>query len=1067
MRGRSPRGNRGHTSTSLPAVPQPLPAVPETTPVPETASPALVTADRPICLALHGPVTLAVAGAKPARLERKQAALMAYLHHAGSTPRGRLAGLLWPEASASGARGNLRQCLARLRRIAPGALVEEDHGIVLAPAVVVDEPGDHRTALLEAYDYADCDDFSRWLREHIDAQRVARQAALMTALRAATQRGDFNEAQTRADALLALDRESEDAYRALMEVAYLRGDFAAAVRAWDRCGEMLRQFYGVAPSTATQALGAAILAAAPPATLPANAAVPALGPADTPALESHGVQTAVLLTRPSGPGNLGLTLPALYGRAADLASLLSTLHAHRLVTLIGIGGIGKTSLALAAAHVERERWPEGVWFVDIAPVREPENVAAAIAHVLGVGLSPHRPPTEELVRALRASAMLLVLDNAEHLWEALAGLTAALVAGTMHLRMLVTSRQALRVPQEQRFQLSGLSAPTDPDPTDLRQSGALALFEARVAALDPRFRLTAGNAAAIADVCRRLDGLPLAIELAAARVPLLGVEGLRIRLQQSLRVLGSGATVSAPRHQTLRATFDWTHALLTPSERTLLRRLAVFLGGFNLNLAEEVSSDTFDEPGAWPAGRARDAWSLLDDLSALIEKSLVVATDADPPRYRLLEVTRAYALEKLVEAGEFDRLSELHAHAIGRLFAEAEADLNEKTSGAVSRGQFLRRLTPELDNLRAARSWSKTSAPDQLLSVGLAAASTEALRLLGLSTEALRTMQDLRGVVDERMPAATVELFWTGLCALGTHGRLSRVETLEAVERAERLYRRVGSARRVHVGLYRKGFALLHLGDVDDAQRAVSEMESLERSDWPARAIVLRLNLKGVVDVSLGRFDASISAFRAATALLEFEPDERDVVLNVLSNLCMALLGAERYEEALSVAGDVLSGHPSPVVRNIAQRATMVALTFLGRLDEATAIARQAMSGWRSDDMLPHMLSVFAWLAYLQGRVADAIRLDGAAQAKVAHMGLSNTPVFARARTLLERAIADGAVPATDVLQWHSEGERLHDDEVVSLCVGERLGFGSRPYSASRRNLRGSIRRPRPATIGR
>ncbi len=192
------------------------------------------------------------------------------------------------------------------------------------------------------------------------------------------------------------------------------------------------------------------------------------------------------------------------------------------------------------------------------------------------------------------------------------------------------------------------------------------------------------------------------------------------------------------------------------------------------------------------------------------------------------------------------------------------------------------------------------------------------------------------------------------------------------------------------------------------------------------------------MEADLGRFEASVSSFRSAAALLEFEPDESDVVLNVLSNLCMSLIGAERDEEALSVAADVLCRRPSPAVRNITFRATMIASTFLGRLDEARDIARQAMTGWLTDDMLPHMLSVFAWLAYLQGRVADAIRLDGAARTQVARMGLSNTPVFDRARTNLERAISDSAVSVVDVSRWQKEGERLDQDEIVVLCLGER-----------------------------
>ena len=999
--------------------------MPDPIPLRETAGAAFHAGQARIRLTLHGLATLSTASGAPARLERKQAGLLAYLHVEGSTPRGRLASLLWPAASASGARANLRQCLARLRRLAPGALAEDADAIGLAAAVAVAECGDGTAALLDGYDYADCDDFARWLQTQVEAEGSARQGALLSALRAAAERGDFVEAQAQADALLALDRESEDPYRALMEVAYLRGDYAAAVRAWDRCREMLRQLYGVAPSSATQALGAAILAAAPPALRPSAAAsmVPPAVARPLRQIESE-------------PGNLGLAAPVLFGRADELAALLAALRRHRLVTLIGIGGVGKTTLALAAAHAERRLRPAGVWFVDMAPVSDPDGVAAAMAHALGIGLVAQRSALDELVLALRSREMLVVIDNAEHLGEAIAALVAALLDRTAQPRLLVTSRQALRLPQEQRFPLAGLSAPASPDLADLGQAGALALFEARVAALDPRFRLTPDNAAAVAEVCRRLDGLPLAIELAAARVPVLGLEALRTGLQRSLRVLGTRATTSAPRHQTLRATFDWTHALLSSKEQKLLRRLAVFVGGFSLALAEDVTHTYVHADDAARAGDERDAAGLLDDLSDLIEKSLVVVSDGVPPRYRLLEVTRAYALEKLVDAGEFERLSQLHAHAVLHLFASAEADLNEKTRGALSRGQFLHRLAPELDNLRAARTWSE-AAHDPLLSVGLAAASTEALRLLGRSTEALRTMLDLREVVDDAMPAASAELFWTGLCALGTHGRMSRAEMLEVIERAETIYRRFGSARRKHVGLYRKGFALLHLGDVDVAQRAVIEMETIEEPGWPARAIAQRLNLQGAVDAVLGRFEASATAFRSAAALLAFEPEESDVVLNMLSNLCMSLLGSERHDEALTVAADVMSRDPSPVVRNITLRASMVALTFLGRLDEAGAVARQAMAGWLADDMLPHMLSVFAWLAWREGRVADAIRLDGAARSEVARMGLANTPVFDRARVKLESALAAAGVAVADVSRWEEEGARLDQDEIVVLCIGK------------------------------
>jgi len=745
------------------------------------------------------------------------------------------------------------------------------------------------------------------------------------------------------------------------------------------------------------------------------------------------------------PGNLAISLPPLYGRTDDLATLLALLRGHRLVTLVGTGGIGKTCLALAAAHADRERWSDGVWFVDLAPVDDPVNVPTAVARSLGLGLPAHRDPSEELALALRSRSVLLVLDNAEHLREATAALVTTLLAGSTRLGLLVTSRQALHLPQEQRFHVPPLVVPVDGAAADPRSFGAMALFEARAAAADPRFRLSDRNAAAIADVCRHVDGVPLAIELAAARVQVLGVEGLRARLLESLRVLGPGDPRFGPRHQTLRTTFDWTHSLLSPIESSLLRRLALFAGGFTLHLAQQVAADADGEADLGEESPALDAWGVLDALGALIDKSLVVADGADPPRYRLLEVTRVYALERLAEAGEDNRLSARHAHALWRLFTDVEAAKNEQTHGALSMAEFLQRLAPEVDNLRAARAWANGPSGNRALAIGLVAGSSEALRMLGLSTEAMQAMLPLRDTIDDGVAPETAELFWTGLCALGTHGRLPSTQMVEVIENAERLYRRFGSPRRVHLGLYRKGFALLHLGRCAEAEQSAKEMEALEAAGWPAKALALRLNLQASLDGMQGRFEESIDAFTRAARLLQFARGEDDFVLNTLANLCLPLLCTVRHEEALAVARDVLGRSPTPAVRNSAQRALLIALTFLGRPDEAAAVARQAMRGWRSDDLLPHMLSVFAWLAHQQGRTADAVRLDGAAHLQVLRMGLSNTPIFDRARALVLEALNERPCTDEELARWRSEGERAREDELVALCLGERGGPASDP----------------------
>ncbi len=273
----------------------------------------------PASLSLSGAASLTVTGQPGVRLERKLAALLAWLHVVGPSPRGKLAGLLWPEASATGARSNLRQCIARLRRLDPEVLVDNDDLLSLSPWVTIEPPAPSGAMLLAAYDYSDCDEFARWLNGRHDDERARRRTTLVADVRSAIQRGDLGEAEARADALLALDRESEDSYRALMEVSYLRGDFAAAIAVWDRCRHMLRTLYGVKPSTTTEALGATILAASRVLGRAPAAPAPALPPS---------------ISHP----------PLLIGRTASLEALVAGWRAGQTVCVAGEAGIGKSRL---------------------------------------------------------------------------------------------------------------------------------------------------------------------------------------------------------------------------------------------------------------------------------------------------------------------------------------------------------------------------------------------------------------------------------------------------------------------------------------------------------------------------------------------------------------------------------------------------------------------------------------------------------------------------------------------------------------------------------------------------
>ena len=371
----------------------------------------------------------------------------------------------------------------------------------------------------------------------------------------------------------------------------------------------------------------------------------------------------------------------------------------RLLTLTGVGGCGKTRLALAAATAVLPEYPDGVWLVELAELTAHELVPHAAAAVLGVREEPQRALTATLVDALGSRTLLLVLDNCEHLLDSCAHLTATLLSACPRLRILATSRESLGVAGETTWPILSLALPAQqhlPPLGEVAQSEALQLFVERAATTLPTFTLTHENAAAVVHVCRQLEGIPLAIELAAARVKVLSMEQLAARLNDSLRLLQGGNRTALARQQTLRATFDWSYALLSEPERAVFRRLSVFAGGWTLEAAEVVCGR---------AGVAVD--EVLELLAHLVDKSLIVveAHGLGGARYRLLEIVRQYAQEQLRETEEAASTEEQHAVYFLALAQQAEPELR----GPQQR-LWLDRLEQEHANLRAALTWSQTTA---------------------------------------------------------------------------------------------------------------------------------------------------------------------------------------------------------------------------------------------------------------------------------------------------------------------------------------------------------------------
>jgi predicted ATPase/DNA-binding CsgD family transcriptional regulator len=397
------------------------------------------------------------------------------------------------------------------------------------------------------------------------------------------------------------------------------------------------------------------------------------------------------------PHNLPLELSSFVGREKELAEVKRLLENNRLLTLTGPGGCGKTRLALAAASELVEGFEDGVWMVDLAPLADPSLVPRAVASTLGGREQPARSLTETLSEYLASKKVLLVLDNCEHLIEACAELAEALLHSCPDLRILATSREALGITGEVTSPVPSLSLPDLwrlADIESLPRYESTRLFLERATAVKPTFALTERNATAVAEVCYRLDGIPLAIELAAARAKVLSVEQISERLDDCFKLLAAGSRTAMPHQRTLHATMDWSYELLSDEEQTLFCRLSVFAGGFTLEAAESVC-----------AGEDLEHDEVLDLLSQLVDKSLVIMREeSGEARYHLLETVRQYGQEKLSESGESGMFREQHVGYYLALAEEAEPELMEGRQEA-----WLERLERDHGNFRAAFSWALDS----------------------------------------------------------------------------------------------------------------------------------------------------------------------------------------------------------------------------------------------------------------------------------------------------------------------------------------------------------------------
>jgi non-specific serine/threonine protein kinase len=514
--------------------------------------------------------------------------------------------------------------------------------------------------------------------------------------------------------------------------------------------------------------------------------------------------------------------------------------------------VGKTRLSLAVAAAVLDDYEDGVWLVELASLSDPQLVAQEVVLALRLREEPTRSKLATLSEYLQSKDLLLVLDNCEHLIMACAELAGQLLRSCHRLRILATSREALDISGETVWQVPPLSLPNLDQPStpeNLAQSEAGQLFIERAQAVQPAFRMTVAIAGAIAQVCHQLDGIPLAIELAATRVKILSVPQIATRLDDYFRLLTGGSRTALPRHQTLQAAIDWSHDLLTEPEQRLFRRLAVFAGGFTLEAAEAVVSDEIGQVAILPD-------HVLDLLSHLVDKSLIVVRHRRQARYRLLETIRQYARERLLASSDLDQLRQRHLAYYLQLAESAEPKLR-----GAEQLIWLNRLEIEHDNLRAALAWSLESE-----------ATEEGLRLAG----ALRVFWDRRGHFREGsqwLERILASAHQDGLIlakALIGAGYLAwqqsnHKQALALVKQSQALCRRYGDKRGTAQSLYLAGVIAHWQGDRDRGESLLEEGLSLSREINDELNIIEALLFLG--DVRLRQGDNEQAAALAQESL--------------------------------------------------------------------------------------------------------------------------------------------------------------------------------------------------------
>jgi predicted ATPase/DNA-binding winged helix-turn-helix (wHTH) protein len=716
--------------------------------------------------------------------------------------------------------------------------------------------------------------------------------------------------------------------------------------------------------------------------------------------------------------NLPELLTSFVGRERELAELKQLLPTTRLLTLTGTGGIGKTRLAQQAAAEMLDAYRGGVWFVDLAALRDPALVPSALAQVLQVTESAGQSLTTALSNHLRAKETLLILDNCEHVLDACARLIEVLLRETAQVTVLATSREPLHLAAEHSYPVASLPLPdAQADVQNIARSDAVQLFVERARQHRPHFDLQEQRAHAVAEICVRLDGIPLALELAAARVAVLPVEQIVRLLAQRFRLLTSGNR-GLPRHQTLHAMIDWSYELLDEAEKALFARLSVFAGGWTLAAAEAVC-------GGEPIADDEVAYVLI----GLIEQSLVIANE-DGDRYRLLETIRAYAAEHRTKFDEVELVAKRHAQYFRHHFAQAPDDWLKLTD-ADWRSTYL----PERDNIRAALDWAFGPRGDHALGVTLIAATGPLWSELSLINEGQQRFESAVSSINEQTSNTDRARLWLWQALLWG----AAVSSQAVFEKAADAYRQLGDATALVHTLARLSIALTRGGQFGPAAECLKEsLLLLERVRLP-KVLAHYHRALAFLDVHVGDPAGGKNHFQQAASLYRLAGSERNALatLGDLANLNWELGDLDGALKGFKEAVALMR------IASATSRVFGVSLMGLhgvhverGELAEALVVAREGLPLLQDGGYAWLYLDCAALRAALSGRIYDAARVMGYADSMFQAKSQRRSGNEARARTRLHQLLCKKLAPV-EMQRLLAEGADLTDEEACKLLLAD------------------------------